>query len=339
MAWRVIPSSVEHLKCPSNVIIPALRKIPVCKVYIIHEIHILLIKKESASHMVCYMMNVPDLDNLFRRQFQTLILTWTFKDFNATFIVSNKSWIKRTHINLSVSIHIIIHSRSPLNSHTRSEAVIPGAHSWIQFRSTLRISPMHGKTCPKIQSVYNFYVMRQIYIYILEIIQIKPIKRECTVRHSRKLVKHNTTVNSVTVSHVQLPGTMFSWIINILNVRLGIQFLLRKIETYLRSYSQQTPVIKQFVVFINLPVGYTIAMTVTKQQRIDNRRTVNASHLGQVYIVRVYQSITHLSQKDLAFRSFQVLNRIFYPFLSVQHLTVHLILVEQLFFVSERKRS
>ena len=181
--------------------------------------------------------------------------------------------------------------------------------------------------------------MRKIDIDILEIIQVKTIERESTVRHSLKLVEHHATVDSVTVSHMQLHRPMLTRIIDILGINLCIQLFFRKVKTYLRSYPQKSSVVEQFVVFVRLPVGYTVAVTVAEEQRVYDGRTVYTTHFREVDIIGIDKRIAHLSEEDLTFGLIQIVNRILYLFLPVYNLPLHFVLIHKFFLFRKRERT
>ena len=124
---------------------------------------------------------------------------------------------------------------------------------------------MHGHTRPEPQTIYYFNIMRYVQIDILKIIKLQPIKTKRTVRQLLQLIKNDTTVNSVTVTRMDFKTGMLARIVQILHIHFGIKFFLRKVISDLRSNTEQTAIMKQFVIFKYLPIGNTIAMTITDQ--------------------------------------------------------------------------
>ena len=173
MARGVVPARVQHLEGSSDVIVPALRKIAVGEVYIIHEVHFVLVGKESSSDVVGKGIQVTYLYFLFGGYFQAFVFVRIVQYLDSLFVIDDKCREARADVDFTVSVHVIIHSRCPFDAQAGGETVVFELHALCHFfRAVYGMAPVHGYTGPYCQSVYDFNIVGNVQVHVLEVIQL-----------------------------------------------------------------------------------------------------------------------------------------------------------------------
>ena len=117
LARRVVPSSIQELESTSYFVVPSFREVASLKVGKVHEVDIVHFGKQTETGTIAQGADLVELDLMLNIEFHTFVLIVTTEyALQSALVVEDECRHTGTDIHLTVSIHIIIHTRGPLDA-------------------------------------------------------------------------------------------------------------------------------------------------------------------------------------------------------------------------------